>query len=278
MGDDGLLAELTSLTGSSREARWLLEDVSATTSAHDVRSVALALAARRQNGEPLQYLLGHWPFRGLDLEVDPRVLIPRPETEQLVEVLLERWRHHRPGADALIAVDLGTGSGAIGLSVAAELGAEATWQRVVLTDRSPDALHVAARNAERVGMPEVVVALGEWFAALPVELRGSVHLLAANPPYVDAGFVSSMAIELSFEPPGALFSEDAVDGTPGFADVEAIITDAASWLAPGGVLAIEMAEHQVAPAMAMAMAHGLEGVEAFEDLAGKPRGIVAVAP
>ena len=278
MGDDGLLAELTSLTGSAREAAWLLEDVTSTTPADEVRSVALTLAARRHEGEPLQYLLGHWPFRELDLEVDDRVLIPRPETEQLVDVLLARWRRHRPGAAGLVAVDLGTGSGAIGLSLAVELGAEATVERVVLTDRSADALEVAARNAERVGAPEVTVAQGEWFAALPDDLRGHIHLLVSNPPYVEATFASAMAVELSFEPPGALFSEDAPDGTPGFADVAAVIDGARSWMAPGGVLGVEMAEHQVAPAVAMAVACRFEDVEAFEDLAGKPRGIVAVAP
>ena len=112
-------------------------------------AAARAMAARRAAGEPLQYIFGHWPFRGLDLRVDPRVLIPRPETEQVVEVALgeaRRLRRLRP-EKGLVAVDAGTGSGAIALALAIELGA-GVLEEIWATDTSAGALGVAAANLE----------------------------------------------------------------------------------------------------------------------------------
>src|SRR4051812_36168750 len=135
------------------------------------------LVERRAAGEPLQYVLGSWSFRGLDLMVDPRVLIPRPETEQVVEVALEeaerrglrrvRSRHVSLAGDAPLAVaDLGTGSGAIALALEAELPDVVVWA----TDASPDALDVARANIAGCAATRLRIAEGSWFDALPVEL------------------------------------------------------------------------------------------------------------
>ena len=160
------------------------------------------MAARREAGEPLQYVFGHWPFRHLDLLVDRRVLIPRPETEQVVEVALGEGRRLRhladpaPGEDSggdLVVVDAGTGSGAIALALASELG-PGLLREVWATDVSADALEVAAVNVEArrasgggQPLPRIELAEGSWLEALPARLRGAVDLLVANPPYVSAG-------------------------------------------------------------------------------------------
>lgn len=136
----------------------------------------LRMVDRRAAGEPLQYVLGSWGFRHLDLLVDRRVLIPRPETEQVVELALREV--DRVGAT--LAVDLGTGSGAIGLSLAFERIDLSVWA----TDRSPDALAVARANLAGIGRAATRVRLaeGDWFAALPAELAGTVDVLVTNPP------------------------------------------------------------------------------------------------
>ncbi len=270
MPEDDLVDELAPLVGSVREATWILEHT------RDP-DVARSLARRRAAGEPLQYLLGTWPFRDLELVVDRRALIPRPETEQVVERALAAWRRTRPGADGLVVADLGTGTGAIGLSLAIELAQEAAIDQVLLVDLAPEALDLAGENAERLGVL-VDRCLGSWHEAIPEGRRGGVHLLVANPPYVAEAEEAGLAIELSHEPRGALIAADAADGTPGFADVAEIIDGALGSLAPGGILVIEMAEHQVEVALARASTVGLVDLEAFADLAGHPRGIVGRAP
>lgn len=276
MGDPELLAAVTELTGSKTEASWLLASVDSTMEPEHVAATALALARRRRAGEPLQYLIGRWPFRFIELDLDARVLIPRPETEQLVGEVLEVWRTHRPDARRLTLVDLGTGSGAMGLSIRSELEAEARFHRTILTDVSLDALEVAAANARRLAHLDVELCAGSWFDALDPSLLGSVDLLVSNPPYVTDSFRAEMAVELGYEPEGALFSAEGPDGTPGFADVARIVSQAAAWIASGGVLGVEMAEHHVVPAALIAERSGFARVERFVDLAGKPRGIVAV--
>ncbi len=136
-----------------------------------------AMVARYRSGEPLQYALGRWAFRRLDVMVDRRVLIPRPETEVLVEVALAALDRR-----AATLVDLGTGSGAIGLALASEL--PLTGTTVWLTDVSTDALDVARANLAGIGRAaaNVRVAEGEWFDALPEDLRGTLDLVVSNPP------------------------------------------------------------------------------------------------
>jgi len=278
VADGTLRSEVTKTVGSAQEALWILEHVeSHARSGEDVADEARALASRRAAGEPLQYLLGSWPFRTLELSVTPSALIPRPETEQVVEAALRRWRSTRPGDGHAIVVDLGTGTGAIGLSLLAEL-ADETEITVWLTDRSPDALELARVNAGRLGAEGIEIRQGEWFAALDGPLAGSVHLMISNPPYVAERDRAGLDPVLSHEPDEALFSADSADGVPGFSDVETLIRGALPWLAPGGVLAIEMAENQVEAARGLATSSGFVNVETIIDLAGKPRGVVGEAP
>ena len=145
------------------------------------------LVARREQGEPLQYVLGRWGFRTLDLMVDQRVLIPRPETEIVAGFTIDEVRKKKSraegGAEGFVTVaDLGTGSGAIALSVAAEC----KGCRVYATDVSADALAVARANLAGIGSAATSVSLhhGDWFQALPDELRGTLDVVVSNPPYV----------------------------------------------------------------------------------------------
>ena len=157
---------------------------------------------RRRRGEPLQYVLGIWSFRRLELVVDRRVLIPRPETETVVDVALAELR--LLGVGQPLVVDLGTGSGAIAISVALEVPAARVWG----TDRSEDALAVARANLSGMGgrvAPRVRLAAGDWFEALPDELRGRVDLVVANPPYVGDDEVLPAEVA-DWEPAGALFA------------------------------------------------------------------------
>jgi len=275
MPDAGLLDELTEQVGSRREATWILEAVSEA-GGHLDAARARAIGARRAGGEPLQYLLGSWPFRGIELLVDPRALIPRPETEQVVEIALAAWRRLRPGGSSPTIVDLGTGSGAMGLSVAIELAAEAPELLLSLCDISTDALGLAASNAQRLGVSAELVA-GSWFDALDPSRRGTIDLLVSNPPYVPRASSHSLAIELSYEPALALFSDDA-EGVPGLADAAQLIEEAPRWLSPGGILVIEMGEGQLDSAAGLARRGGLVEVSIHEDLAGKPRALCALRP
>src|SRR5439155_1362369 len=160
------------------------------------------MVERRVAGEPLQYVLGAWGFRTLDLLVDRRVLIPRPETETTVEVALEQAK--RVDDDPVVVVDLGTGSGAIALSMATEHDTAEVWA----TDASADALEVARANLTGVGSrvaPRVRLCEGWWFDALPGELRGHVDLVVSNPPYVADNETLPPEVR-DWEPLAALFA------------------------------------------------------------------------
>ena len=219
------------------------------------------MVERRAAGEPLQYVVGRWGFRTLDLLVDRRVLIPRPETEVVAEVAIAEAR--RPGR-AVTVVDLGTGSGAIALSVAAEVPAATVWG----TDRSADALAVARANLAGLGRaaPRVRLAEGDWFAALPGDVRADV--VVSNPPYVGAS--EALAPEVAdWEPRDAL-----VAGPAGTEALDRILADAVAWLRPGGVVVLEVAPHQAAGVAATAGGLGY-GVDVRPDLAGRDRVVVA---
>ncbi|HYT39053.1 MAG TPA: HemK/PrmC family methyltransferase, partial [Acidimicrobiia bacterium] len=169
------------------EARWLVEaasgldrlEWSGPATAEGVAHLA-AMVERRRAGEPLQYVLGRWSFRGLDLIVDPRVLIPRPETEVVAEVAVVEAR--RRGGSSVVA-DLGTGSGALALALAVELPGAEVWA----TDISPAALAVARANLAAIGPDAAVrvhLAEGMWYEALPAGSRGRLRVIVSNPPYV----------------------------------------------------------------------------------------------
>jgi release factor glutamine methyltransferase len=243
--------------------------------------VARALAARRATGEPLQYVFGHWTFRNLELRVDPRVLIPRPETEQVVEVALGEARRllgFRPGL-GLVAVDAGTGSGAIALALATELGAGAVNQ-IWATDSSADALEVAAANLEatRAGtplrLPQVELVEGSWLDPLPEGLRGRVDLVVSNPPYVAAGEWSGLDPAVKAEPRRALVARRGRDGAGGLADVEAVLEQARRWLGRPGAVVVELAPHHSGPARERAQQLGYDEVRIEPDLAGRDRALV----
>jgi release factor glutamine methyltransferase len=239
---------------------------------------ARRLAARRRAGEPLQYVLGHWAFRTLDLVVDPRVLIPRPETEQVVEVALGELLP--PAAAGPTIVDAGTGSGAIALSLAVELVSSHPQGHLWASDTSRDALAVARTNLMRVRQQHhgavlpVTFVRGPWLRSLPERLRGSVDLVIANPPYIAGAEWGGLPDEVRCEPAAALLSGDGSDGTPGLGDVEAVLSDAWTWLARPGAVVIELAPHQAEAAMQVARATGFRDVRVEADLSGRPRALV----
>jgi release factor glutamine methyltransferase len=270
---------------SAVEARWIVER----SSGNEGPEYALGLdeaatergvhsfdrmLERRLAGEPLQYVLGRWPFRTLDLMVDRRVLIPRPETEVVAGLALDELDRLRPAArDAdrpLVAVDLGTGSGAIGLSLAVERDRVEVW----LTDASSDAVEVARANTVGTGRAatRVRVVEGEWFAALPIELAGALDLVVSNPPYVATGDELPPVVR-DWEPPDALLA-----GADGLDDLRVIVAEAPRWLAPGGALVVELAPDQAPVVATMARAVGFDEAEVRTDLAGRDRAVVARLP
>lgn len=225
-----------------------------------------ALLDRRLGGEPLQYVLGSWAFRRLDLLIDRRVLIPRPETEWVVERALGLL----PAGPATV-VDLGTGSGAIALAIAEE-----RWPhvRVVATDVSPAALEVARANLAGLGQRGTAVSFhqGSWWEAVPADLHGSVDLVVSNPPYVAAD--EPLPLEVTeWEPPMAL-----VSGPTGLEAIGPVLAGAVSWLRPGGWLVCEIGETQGPDARALALEAGLDDVRVELDLAGKERMVVGQRP
>jgi len=225
---------------------------------------------RRLQGEPLQYVVGRWGFRALDLMVDRRVLIPRPETEVVAGLALDeldRAAAGERGGRPLVAVDLGTGSGAIGLAIADERDRVDVW----LTDVSADAIAVARANLVGLGRSatRVTIVEGEWFGALPAELRGSIDVVVSNPPYVATGD-ELPAVVRDWEPPGALFA-----GDDGLDDLRVIVAQAPRWLAPAGALVVELAPTQARRVAALAMENGFASAEVRSDLAGRDRAVIA---
>lgn len=267
-----LLAETTALLDDPQHARWICE--TATSSTPDEFRAMLsddsteravghldAMVARARSGEPIQYVLGSWGFRHLDLAVDERVLIPRPETEMLAEVAIDLARSFVPTRTVL---DLGTGSGAIGLSMAHELPVDGT--EVWLTDASPDALAVARANLAGIGRGagNVRVVEGSWFEAVPSDERFDV--IVSNPPYVAIGSSDAAAIVTEWEPSNALFA-----GPDGLDDLRHIVNEAPGWLRSGGWLAVEHGFDQGDAVVALFRAAGFVDVETRRDLAGLDR-------
>jgi release factor glutamine methyltransferase len=288
-----LVRETASQLGSTSEARWIVARVtgwedSSVLSSRTRRCVpdrvvaeVEGLVGRRRSGEPLQYVLGTWAFRSLEVSVDRRVLVPRPETEQVVGYALEQLRELLavavPGC-RVVAVDLGTGSGVIALSVAAEAQVpDSSSLEVWATDDSSDALDVARSNlrllagADPVAARRVRFSEGSWFDALPSDLAGRVHLLVANPPYVSASEWEELEpVVRDHEPRHSL-----VAGETGLEVLELLVSSAPHWLAPGGFLVLEMAPHQVRAVAERARLAGFTEMEVRPDLAGCSRALVA---
>ena len=196
------------------EAKWMIEEVSGVKDSDDYKEQAKPIQLKRLNslierrvaGEPLQYVLGRWQFRELDLFVDDRVLIPRPETEILVGYALEECASKKSDLDltqSLNVVDLGCGSGAIGLSIVRETQNVSVW----CTDISEGAISVARANLAGLGMAgqRVSICRGSWFEALPEEMLGKFDIIISNPPYI--GDSEELPIEVSeWEPSSSLRS------------------------------------------------------------------------
>jgi release factor glutamine methyltransferase len=283
-----LVDETTELLGDRNEARWLCEEASGLYGtdfleeldepAMQRMGIALQkMVGRRLAGEPLQYVLGHWPFRHIDLLVDPRVLIPRPETEEVAGVAIacaRRIRENHTANSAVVRIaDLGTGSGAIGLAMANELpnvGVE-VW----LTDVSPDALDVARANIAGIGRnaANVRVALGSWCSALPADLLGSFHVIVANPPYIAVGDPEVEVAVSRHEPHGALFAD-----ADGLADIFAIARQSREWLDKDGSLVIEIGHRQGSTVRSELEQLGYVDVEIRTDLAGRDRMAIGRRP
>ncbi len=223
------------------------------------------LLRRRAEREPLQYILGRAAFRELELAVDPRVLVPRPETEILVDEVLA-WAAGRAPAD-LTAVDLGTGSGAIALS----LVREGPFARVVATDASEEALAVAALNARGAGLAERIdLRHGSLFEPLAEGERFDV--VVSNPPYVAEAEAAGLEPEVGvWEPSGALFG-----GPDGLAVLRSIVAGAGPFLRAGGLLALEVGASQAGQVVAAVEAvGGYDDVRVRRDLAGRQRVVMA---
>lgn len=275
---DALLAAGVPAPGA--EARWLLEEASGLSADELFRQLGTpasrlgvrqlrSMLERRLAGEPLQYVLGSWSFRRLDLFVDPRVLIPRPETEVVVGHALDALDSMRDRTDGrpLTVVDLGTGSGAIALAIADERPGVV----VHATDRSSDALDVARANLAGLGRrgAAVTLHLGTWFAALPFELRGAVDLIVSNPPYIAADEVLPPAV-IDWEPRGAL-----VSGPTGTEAIEELLVEAPAWLRGGGAVVLELAPHQAEAMRVAALDAGYERVTIERDNTDRARALVA---
>ena len=267
-----LWSQTTGVVGSRHEARWLVEVATSLTG--DELGVALdepvtermvnhldAMVARFRAGEPLQYVLGRWGFRRLDLAVDRRVLIPRPETELVAEVAISLASSFP--APRLIG-DLGTGSGAIGLSLADELPIDGTT--VWITDASEDALAVASANLAGLGRAgrNVRVGLGSWFQALPAEAR--FHVIVSNPPYVAVGSPDLESIVGDWEPSRALFA-----GDDGLDDIRVLINEAPDHLAEDGWLVLEIGSDQGDAVSQLLSAAGFTDIQIRQDLSGHDR-------
>ena len=210
---------------------------------------------RRRAGEPVAYLLGRREFWSLELDVTPDTLIPRPETELLVELALERLPAHRP----VKVADLGTGSGAIALALAVER----PQARIVATDQSSAALAVARRNAQRLNITHVEFRQGDWCAPLAGE---RFELIVANPPYVAATDCRWQAGKLRFEPPAALIS-----GEEGLDALQIIIAAAPDCLRSSGWLLLEHGYDQGEAVPALLRERGFVQVSDYQDAAGLSR-------
>lgn len=265
---------------AAADARWIVADCLGTGSGEltalldtpaTERGVAHfdQMVIRRAAGEPLQYVLGSWSFRTLDLMVDRRVLIPRPETETTAQVALDELDAQGGAERATTVVDLGTGSGAIALSIAVERVRTQVWA----TDASADALAVAAANLAGIGRPgaRVRLAHGDWFHALPAELAGTIDLIVSNPPYValDAELPTEV---VDWEPVEALFA-----GPDGTDDLRRLVREAADWLTPEGVVVLELSPEQAEDLQVFAAQHFV-GADVVPDLTGRARVLVARRP
>jgi len=213
-----------------------------------------ALLVRRVQGEPVAHLIGEREFWSLPLRVSDATLIPRPDTEVLVEQALA----HLPVAPSRI-LDLGTGTGAIALALASER----PDCEVLGVDRIEAAVALAQSNADRLAIPNATFILSHWFDALPAV---RFDLIVSNPPYIDADDAHLSQGDVRFEPRSALVADEA-----GLADLRLLIAQAPQWLAPGGWLLLEHGWQQDAAVRALMQQHDFLQVATVNDYGGNPR-------
>ena len=237
-----------------RDRAWLAAHGQAPLSAHDAKAFD-ALARRRRDGEPVAYLVGRREFYGLELEITSDVLIPRPETELLVELALARIDANEHAE----VLDLGSGSGAIALAIASER----PHATVLGVDVSAAAVALALRNAARLSLGNVTFIASDWYDAVP---RKRYHAIFANPPYVASGDSHLSEGDLRFEPRAALAA-----GADGLNAIRAIVAGAPAYLAPGAWLLIEHGYDQADAVQAMLRDAKFGDVQSRRDLAGIPR-------
>ncbi len=216
------------------------------------------LVRRRASREPLQHVLGEVGFGDCLLKVDRRALIPRPETEYLLQIVCKRFDESPPGR----ILDLGTGTGALALGLAAHF----TEASVVALDQSAEALELAKENVAKNNLGERVRMLrSDWFSALADE--APFDLIVANPPYLTEAEMQSAAPEvIDYDPHSALLAADE-----GLADLRKIIAEAPAFLKPGGLLALESGIDHAAPLEALCQSPDWTGFEIGTDLANRPR-------
>lgn len=264
-----LFSQTAEVVGDRQHARWLVETAVAADRLDAVldepvteRMVAHLdrMVGRYRAGEPLQYVLGRWSFRYIDLAVDPRVLIPRPETEELAGIAIDAAARRSPRR----VLDLGTGSGAIGLSMAFELPLEGT--EVWITDVDADALDVARANLAGIGRAarNVHIAQGAWFDAVAPGLAFDV--IVSNPPYIALGDDRLDSIVRDYEPHRALFA-----GADGLDSIREIISGSPSRLSGGGMLMLEIGHGQGEAVRTLMDTAGFASVEVRLDAAGRER-------
>ena len=243
----------------NQSSAWLLTHDDATLTEDASLSYA-ALIARRASGEPVAYLLGSREFYGREFYVAPGVLIPRPETELLVDIAKQKVPKDaaRRVGDTANILDLGTGSGCIAITLALEIA----HAQVTAVDASPDALRIAGQNAERLGA-KLSLLQSDWFAALG-ETR--FDLIVSNPPYIAAGDAHLLQGDLRHEPASALAS-----GSDGLDAIRNIVSHAADHLNPGGSLWLEHGYDQGPAVFALLESAGFVDLEQHRDLAGIAR-------
>ena len=253
------------LAGTKPGDVWLRRDGEAPVGTEEVFRQAVR---RRSSGIPFPYVVGHAGFRTLDLNVDPRALIPRPETEGLVELVLEWGKREGGRRKGGVAADIGTGCGCIALALAVE----GTFDRVIAVESSPEAAALARENVARVA------------AATPVEVRegdllaplagGRYRVIVANPPYLTAAEYDALDPAVrETEPRAAL-----VSGSDGLEATARLLAGAGALLEPGGALFLEIDERRADAVQVLAQRHGWRRVGIHRDLFGRPRYAVAFPP
>lgn len=269
------------------ELRWIVEAVGAPVGAEHSPAFATArqvgrlidIVEDRIAGRPLQYALGSWAFRDFDVHVDERVLIPRPETEQVADVVFAEakrlgiavsapasWPNPSPTHHV---ADLGTGSGVLAIAMVRALADATVWA----TDIDVDALAVARANLAQAGLHagRMRLAQGSWWEALPPELAGHLSIVVSNPPYISLSDFEDLADHVrNFEPTRAL-----VAGTSGLDDLDAIIRGAPLWLSNPGVLICEIGQTQGSAVVDIAGEAGFDESFVLPDLTGRDRVLVA---